>query len=146
MVFSRTVVMMAVLLNVLYFMVAPEPLTKDYGTFVTRTLDRSVVKQFSYFGAMGKEVVIQNRKFESFLDTTVARCSTFTSEGQVVGEGLPYFRIWELLASRVWHNRFVGKGEYPQCTIGLIGRTSDKPDAIFDSVGVWYREEDHSVK
>ena len=135
-VIDTKLVLPVVVINLLFFLLVPAPLTKHYGTFSGRPPALSVLKQLSYIGAVGKNKVVREQGFGKFLDETVRQCGRFSSAGNVEFEGLPYYRIWGLLARRMWHNTYAGSDSSACCSIRPV-KPDETPDKQFDSIGFW---------
>jgi len=133
---SPKMITIMVVANLLFFWFIPAPLTTNYRDFTSRSRAQSVVKQLSYTGAVGKAAVLKNQPFSSCMDATVRKCGSFYVEGSIEYAGIPYWRAWNIMAERVWKNRFVSTIDSAECVIRRA-HTDDSPDYRCDSIGVW---------
>lgn len=136
--YSVILIITAVLLNVIYFIIAPEPLHKNKNeNHQSFQILQASIRLLSWSGATSMAAVMKNRGFENFLDKNIAGCNSFSANGQIEYNGIPYWRIWNIMGKRVWHNIYNPNFDSTECMIGIV-KEGDHPDCQYDNIGVWY--------
>lgn len=107
------------ILNLVFFLTVPAPFSGDHDTFTSRPLIESLAKQASYLGAAGLSAVTANREWEKFLESTLAPSPVFGALDSIEYDGIPYFRIWDILAEK-WKNRYTTSVDSADLLIGYI--------------------------
>jgi hypothetical protein len=135
---KKTAVLM-IALNFVFFWFIPEPVDSSPDNFSARTLKSNIYKQISYTGGNGRRVILQNRAFPLFLDTTLAKCRYFSDRDWTGNSGVSYPRLWEYMSKNYWNNHFLAEFDSTRSFIGIV-RPEENPSYRFMDIGVWVKD------